>query len=149
MKIMADKEVTVREGTIITLEQSTKGFEALKDAFNRVGEAVDSKDYIKALNIIAEEVIPPTNGLYSFFITIADTFDLVLGEELTKKLLIKIKVIDEVIDSLEDETTNNDIVEIADLLRYDYYDALTDLELLIPAIIEKFKKSDAPELDKL
>ena len=47
-----------------------------------------------------------------------------------------------------DGSRAGNLVEVGDVLRFDYFDALTELEGLIPQLVEKFKNSTAPELDQ-
>lgn len=143
-----EQEVTVRQGTIMTLEQSHQGFDNLKESFKEISDAFDSGDTINGLNMISEKIIGPTNAMFGFFMTLAGSYDVVLGEELTKTLLTKIKAIDDIIDILEKETETGNLVEVGDVLRFDYFDALTELDGLLPQLIEAFKSSPAPELDQ-
>ena len=143
-----EKDVTVREGTIITLDGSRAGFHSLKESFKSISDAFDRGDSVNGLNMIAENIIGPTNAMFGFFMTVAGSYDVILGEELTRNLISKIKAIDELIDILEKETGAGNLVEVGDVLRFDYFDALTELEGLIPQFVEKFKNSTAPELDQ-
>jgi len=143
-----EQEVTVREGTIMTLEQSSEGFNCLKESFKAISDAFDRGDSVNGLNMISESIIGPTNAMFGFFMTLAGSYDVVLGEELTKTLLKKIKAIDEILDILEKETEGGNLVEVGDVLRFDYFDALTELDGIIPQLVEKFKTSTASELDE-
>ena len=143
-----EQEVTVRQGTIMTLEYSHEGFNSLKESFKEISDAFDRGDTVNGLNMITEKIIGPTNAMFGFFMTIAGSYDIILGEDLTKTLLSKIKAIDEIIDILEKETEAGNLVEVGDVLRFDYFDALTELDGLIPQLIGTFKSSSAPELDQ-
>ena len=143
-----EQDVTVREGTIFTLEKSKEGFDALKETFKAVSDAFDRGDSLKGLTLISDHIIAPTNSLFGFFMTLANSYDVVFGEELLKSLLTKLKAIDAIIDTLEKETDDGNLVEVGDVLRFDYFDALTELENVIPELIEKFRTCPAKELDE-
>ena len=143
-----EQEVTVREGTIHTLECSKEGFNALKENFKKVSDAFDRGDSVAGLTMISEDIIGQTNALFGFFMTIANSYDVIIGEELVRKLLVRIKAVDEIIDILEKETETGNLVEVGDVLRFDYFDALTELDSILPELIEVFKTSTAPELDQ-
>ena len=75
------KEFTVREATILTLENSQSGLADLKEKFQKVSESFDSGNDAEGLALMKDDIIVPTSDLYEFCFTIVNAFDDVISDE--------------------------------------------------------------------
>ncbi|UDQ96534.1 hypothetical protein AAEX28_05585 [Lentisphaerota bacterium WC36G] len=142
------KDLTVRESTIFVLEQSAEGFEVLKDSMLVAATAFEQDNNTTAIEIINEKVTPCLADLCRFCGTLQVYYHDVLGEKTVLKLTEKLKKIEqnmnEIISALEDEN----FIDSADILRYDFSNSLDDLATIFPLIKETFEQSNREDLDK-
>ena len=143
-----EQNLTVREATIFVIEQSYEGFEVLKDSMLVAATAFEEDNNTTAVEIINEKITLAVADLCRFCGTVQLYYSDVLGEELarnfTEKLFSIDKAMNEMIQALEEEN----FVDCADILRYDFTNIIDDLATLFPNIKEAFEKSTNKDLDK-
>ena len=143
-----EQNLTIREATIFVIEQSFEGFEVLKDSILVAATAFEEDNNTTAVELINEKVSPAVADLCRFCGTLQLYYSDVIGEELaikfTEKLSDMEKNMNEMINFLDEEN----FVDCADILRYDFTTNIDNLAELFPAIKEAFKKSSRTDLDQ-
>lgn len=147
-KDQKNKEMTIREATIYSLEMSEAEFNSLKETFQQISELFDSAKDIEALNQIKSEIIPKVTSFYNFCLTLTTQFDLVIPEGLNEELRDKIFKMEKLCNSIDQETDAQNFVEVGDILRFDFYDLINECSQLFPKLIDCFTNAHNEELDQ-
>ncbi|MDD3118346.1 MAG: hypothetical protein PHQ27_04155 [Victivallales bacterium] len=142
-----DKELTVREAMLLVLDQSPQEFAQMKALFKQVSDAFDAADDQIGLQLISEKVFPMIRSLAAFCGTIFDYHLAILGDETGVRFCAALQRLHELLAELAEETGNGNFTEVGDILRFDFFDFITDLEALFPQLRACFVASAAPELE--
>jgi hypothetical protein len=142
------RDVSIREGTIYSLEQSQTEFSSLKDLFRAVSDAFDSGQDQDALNQLKSNVIPRVRAFHQFCEVLFEQFSAVLPTELADDLASKLLAIREMVVSLTNETEKGNFTEVGDILRFDFYDIVNDCTSLFPKLVDFFRESKLDALDE-
>lgn len=148
-KNVGGDELNVREATILSLERSHEEFENLRKSFQVISEHFDAGRDAEGLTQIVNEVIPKIEPLQSFCFTLGDTFAEIIGEELLDELIAKVNAVHDIVETLEEETENGNFTEVGDILRFDFYDLVNELDSLFPKMTQKFKDSSDERLSQI
>jgi hypothetical protein len=144
-----EKEMTLREATIFTLEQSKGEFDKLKESFKKAGDLFDGGNDVEGLMFIKEQIIPRLGNLYEFCFTLLNVFDDVIPGDLKDSLREKFESLDSLMKSVSKETEASNFSEVGDILRFDFYDLITELDALFPSVSEAFKRSTRADLNQI
>jgi hypothetical protein len=143
-----EKEMTVREATIFAIGLSKEEFKKLKADFEKVSGLFDEGKDQDGLRLIASDVVPKVKNLFDFCHTLIVNFDKVFTPELKNKFQKEYLSLEDLMNTLIEQTEKGDFTEIGDILRFDFNDLIENLSDLFPDIAECFRESDIEELDK-
>lgn len=146
---MDNKEMTLREASIFTLEQSQGELDKLKEMLKSASQKFDQGNDAEGLNIIQTEIIPQIKNLSEFCNTMLNDFGGIFKEEALNEFLKEYTALGELLMTLAQETEKGDFTEVGDILRFDLTDLLTELAGTFPKLIECFKDSDNEDLDRV
>lgn len=146
---MDNKEMTLREASIFTLEQSQGELDKLKEMLKRASQEFDQGNDAEGLNIIQNEIIPQIKNLSEFCNTMLNNFGGIFEEEALNEFLKEYTALGELLMTLAKETEKGDFTEVGDILRFDLTDLLTELAGTFPKLIECFKNSENEDLDRV
>ncbi len=144
-----DKELTVKEAMLLVIDKSPQEFERMKALFKRASDAFDMADDQNGLQLLSDEVFPIVRSLAEFCSSIFDYHLSILGEEVGFEFCEKVKRLNELLTELAEQTNNGNFTEVGDILRFDMFDFITDLEGFFPRIRKCFEDSSASELDQI
>jgi hypothetical protein len=142
------REVTIREGTIFSLEQSQTEFSSLREMFRSVSDAFDSGQDQDALNQLKSDVIPRVRAFHQFCEVLLEQFANVLPTELADGLASKVLAMRDMVGSLTDETEKGNFTEVGDILRFDFSDMINECYTLFPKLADFFRESKLDALDE-
>jgi len=101
----AGKEMTIREATIFTLEQSVEEFKKINESLKEASSCFEEGKDSEGLSLIATEIIPKVKNLFEFCDTIINMFNDVLGETLLDVFAKKYFALEDIMNALVDETS--------------------------------------------
>ena len=142
-----DKELTVKEAMLLVLDKSPEEFERMKTLFKQVSDAFDAADDQTGLMLISDKVFPIIRSLTEFCGAIFDYHLSILGEDVGSEFCAKVKRLNELLVELAEETNNGNFTEVGDILRFDLFDFIVDLEEFFPRVRDCFVSSTAKELE--
>ncbi len=142
-----ENELTVKEAMLLVLDKSPQEFERMKALFKRTSDAFDMADDQGGLQLISDEVFPVIRSLAEFCSSIFDYHLSILGEEVGFEFCEKLKRLNTLLTELAEETSNGNFTEVGDILRFDMFDFITDLEGFFPKIRKCFEESNDQKLD--
>jgi predicted mannosyl-3-phosphoglycerate phosphatase (HAD superfamily) len=145
---MGDKEMTLREASIFTLEQSQVELENLKENLKKASQEFDQGNDIEGLTYIQENLINPIKNLSEYCNTLLNNFSGIFTEELREEFLKEYTALGETLMTLAKETEKGDFTEVGDLLRFDLNDLIEELAATFPKLAECFKNCKFEELDQ-
>lgn len=143
-----EKDLSVREATIVALESSKAGIDDLKALFKKTAAAFDSGDDKTALNLIGSELIPKIKAFFGFFSSIVTTNGDVLDPSVAEKLSGLFERSNAVMKSLSKETEAKNYSEVGDLLRFDFSDLVSEYGSILDKVSENFKSSTKAALEE-
>lgn len=143
----ADVEMTIREGSIYALAESKKGIEHMKSMFKEASDLFDAGKDQEGFTLITDKIIPMVNDLNSFCIHLLAKFDDVISLQNCKDLVDKNERMNDIVESLTEETEMGNFTEVGDILRFDFYDLLNEVAPVLRNLIEDFKSSDRKDLE--
>ncbi|OGV56740.1 MAG: hypothetical protein A2017_09750 [Lentisphaerae bacterium GWF2_44_16] len=142
-------QMTLRETTIFVLDKSQDEFKKLKEALKTTSDSFDAGKDTEGLNNIKSVVIPQISSFYEFCFTMINSFDDVMGPDITGRLKEKFENLDTLLKTLTNETETGNFTEIGDLLRFDLTDLINEFSVLFPEISETFKTSTREDLNNI
>jgi len=142
------KELTIREAMFLVLDKSPQEFEKMKVLFKKVSDCFDVGDDINGLQILSNEVFPMVRSLAEFCSSIFDYHLRVLGEDVGYEFCERLKQLNNLLATLAEETHKSNLTEVGDILRFDMYDFINELETFFPEIRKCFEESKFPGLDQ-
>jgi hypothetical protein len=145
---MENKEMTLREASIFTLEQSKEGLETLKELLKKASQEFDQGNDNEGLDIILKKISPQIKGLSEFCNTMLHDFGGIFEEETLEEFFKEYTTLGDLMLTLANETEKGDFTEVGDLLRFDLSDLLDELDETFPKLSECFKNSDNEDLNR-
>ena len=98
-----ENNMTVREATIFVLNESERGFQALKESFVEAANSFETAHDTKGLEIIQEKIIPPVKDLCHFCASIKlfhqDVLDADTRELFNQQLIALEEAMKEIIEA--------------------------------------------------
>ena len=142
-----DKELTVREAMLLVLDKSPQEFERMKNLFKQASDAFDMANDQLGLQLISDEVFPIIRSLAEFCTSIFNYHLNILGDDIGFEFCEKVKRLNQLLTELAQETNSGNFTEVGDILRFDMFDFIADLEAFFPQIRKCFEESDSPSMD--
>lgn len=143
-----DKELTVREAMLLVLDKSAGEFEKMKESFKRASDAFDMADDSTGLEVVSKEIFPHVRSLTEFCSSIYDYHLDVLGPEVAKEFCDHLARLNDLLNRLAMETDAGNFTEVGDILRFDLYDYISELDQFFHEIRTFFVDSVNTDLDK-
>lgn len=142
-----EKDLSVREATLLALESSQTGLTELKELFKKAASSFDSGDDKEALRIISADLIPKIKAFFTFCASLVNANADVLEPALADKLASVFERSNTVMKTLAKETEAKNYTEVGDLLRFDFSDLLSEYGVILAEVSKNFKSSGKASLD--
>jgi len=144
---MEDNDLTVREALIQTLDQSPQEFELMKRDFKRASDAFDLAHDQDGLQIVRDDIVPRMQALIGFCLSIYEYHLNILGKEYAEDFCARTVQLNSLMEKISKETENGNFTEVGDILRFDFYDFINDMNMFFQKIRPVFAESSDPRLD--
>jgi len=145
---MEEKDLTIREATLLALDQSGAALNSIKENFKRAGDAFDIANDQAGLTIIAQDICPHVCALVEFCNSLYEAHIVTLGMEYGKEIYLYNNRLKDLLTRLTKETEATNFTEVGDLLRFDFFDLINELEKFFAKIRENFVNSKDGRLDQ-